>query len=67
MKRSIQKLFKCADDALMPLEYGGDPQFAKDCLQQILDSEDVTEEDKAQAKRMMHQAIDAVANQEYNL
>jgi hypothetical protein len=65
MKRSIQKLFKSADDALMPIDCGGDPKFAKECLQQILDSPDATEEDKAQARSMMHQAIDEAANLEF--
>ena len=65
MKRSIQKLFKAADEALMPVDCGGDPVFAKECLQQILDSEDATEEDKNEARSMMHQAIDEAANLEF--
>ena len=65
MKRSIQKLFKAADDALLPVDCGGDPVFAKECLQKILDSEDATEEEKAQAKEMMHRAIDEAANLEF--
>ena len=65
MKRSIQKLFKSAEDALLPVDMGGDPVFAKDCLQQILDSPDATEEDKAQARSMMHRAIDEAANLEF--
>ena len=67
MKRNIQKLFKIADDALMPVDMGGDPVLAKDSLQEILESPEASEEDKNNARSMMHHAIDMVAELEYNL
>ena len=67
MKRNIQRLFKCSDDALIPVEHGGDPEFAKDCLQQIIDSPEATEEDRQTARSMMHTAIDMAAEVVYDL
>ena len=67
MKRNIQRLFSCADAALDPVELGGDPEEAKQILQEILDSDEANEEDKANAREMMHMAINAAADAMYNL